>query len=158
MQLDSYTLLIACCGLLVIFGAAYVMLWVHDRRSHWLLWWGLPLMFNGIALTYGYAGSFTMAGIADAVAGRSGGHNLLLAGIGLLAVGLLFKVSAAPFHAWTPDVYHGAPTAVTGFMAACTKIAAFGALMRIFFVAFGDAQWDWRPMIWIAAIRNQGLR
>ena len=51
MQLDSYTLLIACCGLLVIFGAAYVMLWVYDRRSHWLLWWGLPLMFNGVALT-----------------------------------------------------------------------------------------------------------
>lgn len=51
MQLDSYTLLIACCGLLVIFGAAYVMLWAHDRRSHWLLWWGLPLMFNGVALT-----------------------------------------------------------------------------------------------------------
>jgi diguanylate cyclase (GGDEF)-like protein len=51
LQLDSYTLLIACCGLLVIFGAAYVMLWVYDRRSHWLLWWGLPLMFNGVALT-----------------------------------------------------------------------------------------------------------
>ncbi|UPK75835.1 NADH-quinone oxidoreductase subunit NuoN [Nocardioidaceae bacterium SCSIO 66511] len=105
----------------------------------------------GIALTYGYAGSLTMAGIADAVASRSGGHNLLLAGIGLLAVGTLFKVSAAPFHAWTPDVYQGAPTAVTGFMAACTKVAGFGALLRIFFVAFGDAQWDWRPMLWIIA-------
>lgn len=57
MQLDSYTILIACCGLLVIFGAAYVVLWAYDRRSHWLLWWGLPLVFNGVALTlYARAG------------------------------------------------------------------------------------------------------
>ncbi|HLR84748.1 MAG TPA: NADH-quinone oxidoreductase subunit NuoN [Nocardioidaceae bacterium] len=105
----------------------------------------------GIALTYGYAGSLTMAGIADAVSNRAGGHNLLLAGIGLLAVGVLFKVSAAPFHSWTPDVYQGAPSAVTGFMAACTKVAGFGALLRIFFVAFGDAKWDWQPMMWIIA-------
>ena len=53
----------------------------------------------------------------------------------MLAVGLLFKVGAAPFQAWTPDVYQGAPTAVTAFMAACTKVAAFGALLRLFYVA-----------------------
>jgi len=106
----------------------------------------------GIALVYGYAGSFTLAGIDRAVTDRIGGQNLLLAGMGLLAVGLLFKVSAAPFHAWTPDVYQGAPTSVTGFMAACTKIAAFGALLRVFFVGFGGAQWDWRPMMWIVAV------
>jgi len=69
-----------------------------------------------------------------------------------MAVGLLFKVGAAPFHAWTPDVYHGAPTAVTAFMAACTKIAAFGAMLRLFYVAFGGARWDWTPMIWTIAI------
>jgi NADH-quinone oxidoreductase subunit N len=67
-------------------------------------------------------------------------------------VGLLFKVGAAPFHAWTPDVYHGSPTAVTAFMAACTKIAAFGAMLRLFYVAFGGARWDWTPMIWTVAI------
>ncbi|MGH3358660.1 MAG: NADH-quinone oxidoreductase subunit NuoN [Nocardioidaceae bacterium] len=106
----------------------------------------------GVALTYGYAGSLTMSGIDEAVRNRADGHNLLLAGIGLLAVGMLFKVSAAPFHAWTPDVYQGAPSSVTGFMAACTKVAAFGALLRVFFVAFGEAQWDWRPMIWIIAV------
>ena len=72
--------------------------------------------------------------------------------LGLMAVGLLFKVGAAPFHAWTPDVYQGAPTAVTAFMAACTKIAAFGALMRVFYVAFGGASWDWRPLMWVVAI------
>ncbi len=91
----------------------------------------------GIALTYGYAGSMNFGDIAEAVSGRIGGEVLLLGGIGLLAVGLLFKIGAAPFHAWTPDVYQGAPTAVTGFMAACTKVAAFGALLRLFYVAFG---------------------
>src|SRR5207244_813863 len=57
-----------------------------------------------------------------------------------------------PFHAWTPDVYQGAPTAVTGFMASCTKVAAFGALLRLFYVGFGGAVHDWTPMIWIIAI------
>jgi NADH-quinone oxidoreductase subunit N len=105
----------------------------------------------GIALVYGYAGSFTLSGIDAAVSNRVGSENLLLAGIGLLAVGLLFKVGAAPFHAWTPDVYQGAPTAVTAFMAASTKLAAFGALLRVFYVGLGGAQWDWQPMIWIVA-------
>ncbi len=106
----------------------------------------------GIALIYGYAGSFDLTAIDQAVSASTEGAPLLLAGIALVAVGLLFKVGAAPFHAWTPDVYQGAPTAVTGFMAACTKIAAFGALLRVFYVAFGGASWDWRPLIWIVAI------
>jgi NADH-quinone oxidoreductase subunit N len=106
----------------------------------------------GIALVYGYAGSMHFADISEAVAGRIGAQGLLLGGIALLAVGLLFKIGAAPFHAWVPDVYHGAPTAVTAFMSACTKIAAFGALLRLFYVAFGGALWDWAPMIWIIAI------
>ena len=106
----------------------------------------------GIALVYGYAGSMNFAAISEAVSGRTGGEGLLLAGIGLISVGMLFKVNAAPFHAWTPDVYQGAPTAVTAFMSACTKIAAFGALLRLFYVAFGGARWDWTPMIWVIAI------
>jgi NADH-quinone oxidoreductase subunit N len=106
----------------------------------------------GIALIYGFAGSFQLADIDTAVSSRVNASGLLLAGIGLLAVGLLFKVGAAPFHAWTPDVYQGAPTAVTAFMAACTKLAAFGALMRVFYVALGGARWDWEPMIWIVAV------
>ncbi|MEP7090362.1 MAG: NADH-quinone oxidoreductase subunit NuoN [Nocardioidaceae bacterium] len=105
----------------------------------------------GVALTYGFAGSMSFGDISEAVAGRIGSQALLLAGIGLLAVGLLFKVGAAPFHSWTPDVYQGAPTAVTAFMAACTKVAAFGALLRLFYVAFGAARWDWTLMISIIA-------
>ncbi len=106
----------------------------------------------GLALTYGYAGSMGFAQIADAVAGRTGSQALLIGGIGLLAVGMLFKVGAAPFHAWTPDVYQGAPTAVTAFMAASTKVAAFGALLRLFYVAFGADRTGWTPMIWIVAM------
>ncbi len=106
----------------------------------------------GIALTYGFAGSMNLGDIAEAVSGRIGSQVLLLAGIGLLAVGMLFKVGAAPFHSWTPDVYQGAPTAVTAFMSACTKVAAFGALLRLFYVAFGAARWDWTLMIGIVAV------
>ncbi len=111
----------------------------------------------GIALVYGYAGSFDLSAIDQAVSANTTGTPLLLAGVALIAVGLLFKVGAAPFHAWTPDVYQGAPTAVTGFMAACTKIAAFGALLRVFYVAFGGASWDWRPLIWIVAIATMAV-
>jgi NADH-quinone oxidoreductase subunit N len=111
----------------------------------------------GIALVYGYAGSTSLTGISAAISGRIGAEGLLLGGIALLAVGMLFKIGAAPFHAWTPDVYQGAPTAVTAFMAACTKIAAFGALLRLFYVGFGGAQRDWTPMIWIIAILTMAV-
>ncbi|MGA9103485.1 NADH-quinone oxidoreductase subunit NuoN [Aeromicrobium sp.] len=106
----------------------------------------------GVALAYGYSGSFELSEIDAAVTTRTGSENLLLAAIALMAVGLLFKISAVPFHTWTPDVYQGAPTPVTAFMAAGTKAAAFVALMRVFFVAFGGASWDWRPTIWVVAI------
>ena len=106
----------------------------------------------GIALTYGYAGSMGFAQIADAVASGAPSREFLLGGVALMAVGLLFKVSAAPFHAWTPDVYQGAPTSVTAFMAAATKVAAFGAMLRLFYVAFGPNRSDWIPMIWVVAI------
>jgi NADH-quinone oxidoreductase subunit N len=106
----------------------------------------------GIALIYGFAGSVRFADISNAISSRVGASSLLVVGIALVAVGLLFKVSAAPFHSWTPDAYQGAPTAVTAFMAACTKLAAFGALLRVFYVALGGARWDWQPMFWIVAV------
>ena len=88
----------------------------------------------GAALLYGYAGSFDLSAIDAAIRAGTQGSGLLLAGMALIGVGLLFKFGAVPFHSWTPDVYTGAPTPVTGFMAACTKIAAIGALMRVFYV------------------------
>ena len=99
----------------------------------------------GAALLYGYSGSFTLAAIDDALRNSKQGLGLLLAGMAMLGVGLLFKFGAVPFHSWTPDVYAGAPTPVTGFMAACTKIAAVGALMRVFYVGLGADRWDWQP-------------
>jgi NADH-quinone oxidoreductase subunit N len=106
----------------------------------------------GVALVYGYAGSMDFGAINEAVANNAGNQTLLVIGMGMLTVGLLFKVGAAPFQAWVPDVYQGAPTAVTAFMAAATKAAAFGAILRLYYVAFGEARWTWQPMLWVIAI------
>ncbi len=106
----------------------------------------------GAALIYGYAGSLELSDIATAVQNQSGMDGLLIPGVLLVVVGLLFKVGAAPFHAWTPDVYQGAPSPVTGFMAAGTKVAAFGALLRVLYVAFEGVRWDWMPILWGVAI------
>ena len=112
----------------------------------------------GIALVYGFAGSMEFAAINEAVRNDVGNRSLLLIGMGMLAVGLLFKVGAAPFQAWTPDVYQGAPTAVTAFMAAGTKVAAFGAMLRLFYVAFGSDRWTWQPMMWVDRDPHHGRR
>jgi NADH-quinone oxidoreductase subunit N len=106
----------------------------------------------GAAFIYGYSSSVTFSGIQAAVVGGSGNDIFLLLGIALISVGLLFKIGAFPFHAWSPDVYQGAPTAITAFMAAATKIAAFGAILRIFYVAFANAEWQWRPAMVVVAI------
>jgi NADH-quinone oxidoreductase subunit N len=77
---------------------------------------------------------------------------MLLAGVALLLVGFAFKVSLVPFHAWTPDVYQGAPTPFTGFMASVGKIVAFAALVRVFTVALAARADDWRPAVWVLAV------
>jgi NADH-quinone oxidoreductase subunit N len=105
----------------------------------------------GLALVYGATGSVRLADIRSASL-ADGTDVLLVLGLALLVVGLLFKASVAPFHTWTPDVYQGAPTPVTAFMAACTKVAAFGAILRLLYVAFGTAEWTWRPLIYGVAI------
>ncbi len=101
----------------------------------------------GAVLIYGFAGSMRLGEIAAAVSSGIGMDGLLIPGLLLLLVGLLFKVGAVPFHAWTPDVYQGAPTPVTGFMAACTKVAAFGAMLRVLYVALEGARVDWQPVV-----------
>lgn len=106
----------------------------------------------GAAMIYGFAGTLDLASIAQAVSTQAGQDSVLIMGIVLIAVGLLFKVGAVPFHSWTPDVYQGAPTPVSGFMAACTKVAAFGALLRVFYVAFDSMRWTWQPVIEIVAL------
>ncbi|HKT05859.1 MAG TPA: NADH-quinone oxidoreductase subunit NuoN [Rugosimonospora sp.] len=106
----------------------------------------------GIALLYGYAGQVQFAAINTAIAGSDNSRVLLFTGLAMLAIGLLFKVAAVPFHVWTPDVYQGAPTPVTGFMAACTKTAAFGGLLRVLYVAFQGSQWDFRLVLGVIAV------
>jgi len=111
----------------------------------------------GVALLYGYAGTLTLSGIADAISAGRDDQSMALVGVALLSVGLLFKIGAVPFHSWIPDVYQGAPTPITGFMAAATKIAAFGATLRIFYVALPGIQGQWRPVLWAIAILTMAV-
>ena len=106
----------------------------------------------GAAMLYGFSGTISLPGIADALSANPGQTPLIFIGFGLVVIGLLFKVGAVPFHQWVPDVYQGSPSAVTAFMAAAVKVAAFGALLRFLYVAFGGARWDWQPALWIIAI------
>jgi NADH-quinone oxidoreductase subunit N len=103
------------------------------------------LMLMGIALIYGATGTFTLA-----LMGNFGPGVLLVAGMILLLFAMAFKVSAAPFHFWTPDVYDGAPTVFTSFMATIVKAAVFVGFIRLFYEAFGNIQPTWQ--IWIALI------
>ncbi|HHT12161.1 MAG TPA: NADH-quinone oxidoreductase subunit NuoN [Propionibacterium sp.] len=110
------------------------------------------IMLYGVAMLYGYSGSLALAGVADAISAGSGSKWLLLGGMLLTSVGVLFKIGAVPFHAWTPDAYMGAPTPVTGFMAVATKTAAVAALMRVFYVALGGLAWDWQLLFSVVAV------
>jgi len=106
----------------------------------------------GLALIYGYAGSVNLRDIYTSVDSSEKDTALLLVGLALLMVGLLFKAGVAPFHQWTPDVYQGAPTPITALMASCTKVAAFGAILRVLYVGFLNTRWDWRPLVIAVAI------
>jgi NADH-quinone oxidoreductase subunit N len=107
-------------------------------------------LLYGIALMYGATNTTSISAISRLAATAE--PRLIFFAIAMLAIGFCFKVAAVPFHMWTPDVYQGAPTSVTGFMAAGTKAAGFAALLRVFLVALGPLQWDWRPVLWIIAV------
>ena len=107
------------------------------------------IFIYGIALVYGATGSTNLSQIADYLARNVVAHNgVLLAGLALLLVGFGFKVAAVPFHMWSPDVYEGSPSPVTGFMAAVAKAGAFAALLRVFISSFGTLRADWQPIVW----------
>jgi NADH-quinone oxidoreductase subunit N len=113
----------------------------------------------GIAFVYGGSGSFDLERIALALDHAEGARaRWLLAGLGLLVVGMAFKVAAAPFHFWVPDVYEGAPVSVASFMATGTKAAAFAALVRVLFVGFGaGALLEWRHVLSVLAIVTMAI-
>jgi NADH-quinone oxidoreductase subunit N len=111
------------------------------------------IFIYGAALTYGAAGSTTLTSISLFLSANVLLHNgVLLAGIGLLLVGFAFKIAAVPFHMWSPDVYEGAPTPVTGYMAAVVKVGAFAALLRVMASSFATQINAWRPIVFVLIV------
>ncbi len=111
-------------------------------------------LLYGMALIYGVTGTTRVAQIAQIVSGMpsASGNTMLLIGMFLMLVGFLFKIAAAPFHMWTPDVYEGAPTPMTAFMSAGPKAAGFAALLRLLLVAFPAMKPEWSDLLWILAV------
>jgi NADH-quinone oxidoreductase subunit N len=109
-------------------------------------------LLYGIALIYGATGTIKLGPIHDALAtGAMSSNPMMLLGVGMLVIGFGFKVAAVPFHMWTPDVYEGAPTPVTAFMAVGVKLAAFAAFLRVFLVHFGPIGPYWQAVLWVIA-------
>ena len=154
-------LIIVFLGLEVLSIALYVLAGYHRRRAasqeaaikYFVLGaFSSAFLLYGIALTYGATGSTNLAFIAGYLRESTITEGVLLGGLAFLLVGLGFKVAAVPFHMWTPDVYEGSPTPVTGFMAAAAKAAGFAALLRIVFSTFSTNRLDWEPLIWALAV------
>ena len=111
------------------------------------------VLLYGMALTYGFTGTTSIRGIAEAFAGAGGAaiaqNPVMIFGLILLVAGFGFKLALAPFHMWLPDAYTGAPTPITGFMSVAVKFATVAALMRIFFVAFPAMAERWNTLLWV---------
>ncbi|HEV2369668.1 MAG TPA: NADH-quinone oxidoreductase subunit N, partial [Acidimicrobiales bacterium] len=154
-------LIVVFLGLETLSIALYVLAGYHARRresseaaiKYFVLGaFSSAVFLYGVALVYGATGSTNLVKIGTFLAQNQLLHNgVLLAGIGLLIVGLGFKVAAVPFHYWSPDVYQGAPTPVTGYMAAVAKAAGFAGLLRVLYSAFPTMQSSWQPVITIVA-------
>ena len=105
----------------------------------------------GVALVFGATGSTALTAVVAAIGAGTADLGLLSVGAGLILVGFAFKVAAVPFHMWTPDVYQGAPSAVTAFMAVGAKIGGFAAMLRVFVLAFPSLAEEITPIIWTLA-------
>jgi NADH-quinone oxidoreductase subunit N len=155
-------LIIVFLGLEILSIALYVLTAFNHRRlasgeaalKYFILGgFSSAIFVYGIALTYGATGSTNLTQIADFLSKNVVLTNgLLLAGLALMLVGFAFKVAAVPFHMWTPDVYEGAPTPVTGFMSAVAKAGAFAAMLRVLFSSLGVIDADWRPILYGLAV------
>lgn len=155
-------LIVVFLGLETLSIALYVMAGFHLRRmesqesaiKYFVLGsFSSAFLLYGIALVYGATGSTNFTRIAAFLADNLLVSNgLLLAGFALMLVGLGFKVAAVPFHVWTPDVYQGAPSPVSAFMASASKAAGFAALLRVFLSTFELYSLDWRPIMWALAV------
>lgn len=155
-------LIVMFLGLEILSLAVYVLASIHARRiesqeagmKYFLLGaLSSAIFLYGIALTYGAIGTTNLVDIKEFLATTVVADDaLLFAGLALLLVGFSFKVAAAPFHSWAPDVYQGSPTPVASFMASVVKTAAFAGLLRVLYVAFGDYRSDWQPIVYFLAI------
>ena len=154
-------LIVIFLGLEIMSVAVYVLAAINrrDRTSaeaglkYFLLGaFSTGFFLYGIALVYGATGSTHISAITESIASGAAHGALLVFGIALLTVGFSFKVSAVPFHMWTPDVYEGAPTPVTAFMSVAVKAGAFLAFLRVFSVAFADAYESWWMILWWLAV------
>jgi NADH-quinone oxidoreductase subunit N len=152
-------LILVFLALEILSLALYVLTGLGGRRSHeaavkyFLLGaFSSAFFLYGVALAYGATASTKIVAIVSALGGQTGSQALALTAMGLLVIGFGFKISAAPFHMWTPDVYQGAPTPVTAYMSAATKVAAFFALMRVFNVGLQPLTWDWTPIVYGLAV------
>jgi NADH-quinone oxidoreductase subunit N len=152
-------------GLEILSISLYVMAASHRKRMQsqeaglkYFVLGGFSSAFflYGVALVYAGTGSTNFTSIvnqlADRVPVKNGETAVLLAGVALLIVGLGFKAAAVPFHFWTPDVYEGAPTPVTAFMASAAKAAAFAAMLRVLLDALPNFSADYRPVVWTLAV------
>src|SRR3984893_370589 len=154
-------LLVVFLALEVLSLAVYVLTGIRRDRQvateaafKYFLLGGFASAFflYGIAFTYGLTGSTRLDRIGGLIAAQAMAPTpMQLLAVGLLFVGFAFKVSAVPFHMWTPDAYEGAPPAVTGFMSTGVKAAAFAAFARVFLSAFEPLRADWGPILWVVA-------
>ncbi len=162
LMAQANDLVIVFLGLEILSIALYVLTAYNHKRSesgeaglkYFVLGGFSSAVFvYGIALTYGATGTTNLTQIASFLSRNVLVHDgVLLAGMSLLLVGFAFKVAAVPFHMWTPDVYQGAPSPVTGFMAAVAKAGGFAAFLRVFVSSFGVLRADWRPIVYVLAI------
>lgn len=168
LMATSNDLIILFMGLEVLSLSAYILAASHIRKTqsqeagmkYFVIGaFASAFFLYGIALIYGATGSTKLAQIAEALdpATGSADNDLLLGGLALFLVGLLFKVSAVPFHAWTPDVYEGAPSPFVAFMASAVKVAGFSALIKVLGGAFIERVDDWQPIIYAVSIASMAV-
>ncbi|MFP4513017.1 MAG: NADH-quinone oxidoreductase subunit N [Acidimicrobiales bacterium] len=155
-------LIVTFLGLEALSIAVYVMASMHRKRAeaqeagfkYFILGaFASAFFLYGIAMVYGATGSTNLVEIASFLSSQILlTDGLLMVGMALLLVGFGFKVAAVPFHSWTPDVYQGAPTPVTAFMASAVKVGAFAAIVRVFYLTLGTHSIDWQPVIYVLAV------
>ncbi|HTR15731.1 MAG TPA: NADH-quinone oxidoreductase subunit NuoN [Acetobacteraceae bacterium] len=115
------------------------------------------LLLYGISMAYGFSGTMDLARLAQAVDNPAGVSTGLVVGIVFIISGLAFKLSAVPFHMWTPDVYEGAPTPVSAFMSTAPKVAPFVVLLRVLMTSFGHLLPQWQPIVVVVAVASMVL-